>query len=110
MRFMVVILGLAARRAPRWRHDGGLPGIAPLRLSGKKTGTVSGVGMIRSAAPAASIPQWHRTNDGPNRYDERESRPAARKQLEQSSPTLRAGTRPGPYFDGLNAAPAEYPI
>jgi 23S rRNA pseudouridine955/2504/2580 synthase len=37
MRFMVVILGLAARRVPRWRHNGGLPGIAPLRLSGKKT-------------------------------------------------------------------------
>jgi len=34
---MVVILGLAARRVPRWRHNGGLPGIAPLRLSGKKT-------------------------------------------------------------------------
>ncbi|WP_189339667.1 hypothetical protein [Rhodanobacter denitrificans] len=36
MRFMVVILGLAARRVPRWRHSGGLPGIAPLRLSGNK--------------------------------------------------------------------------
>jgi hypothetical protein len=65
IRFMVVILGLAARRVPRWRHSGGLPGIAPLQLSGKKNGTVSGVGMIRSAAPAAPMPQWHRTNDGP---------------------------------------------
>jgi hypothetical protein len=37
IRFMVVILGLAARRVPRWRLNGGLPGIAPLRLSGKKT-------------------------------------------------------------------------
>jgi hypothetical protein len=57
IRFMVVILGLAARRVPRWRLNGGLPGIAPLRLSGKKNGTVSGVGMIRSAAPAAPMPQ-----------------------------------------------------
>jgi len=31
MRFIVVFLGIAARRVPRWRLDGGLPGIAPLR-------------------------------------------------------------------------------
>jgi len=36
--------------------DGGLPGIAPLRLSGKMNGTVAGVGMIRSTTPAAPIP------------------------------------------------------
>jgi hypothetical protein len=38
---MVVILGLAARRVPRWRRYGGLPGIAPLRLSGKMTAPLS---------------------------------------------------------------------
>jgi len=36
--------------------DGGLPGIAPQRLSGKMTNADTGVGMIRSTTPAASMP------------------------------------------------------
>jgi len=68
---------LATRRVPRWRHSGGLPGIAPLRLSSKKNGTVAGVGMIRSARP---LRRYLTAPDKqpPNRYDEREPRPAAK--------------------------------
>jgi 23S rRNA pseudouridine955/2504/2580 synthase len=53
---MVVILGLPRVASIGGALIGGLPGIAPLRLSGKKNGTVTGVGMIRSTAPVAPMP------------------------------------------------------
>src|SRR6185312_7322989 len=57
MRFIVVFLSSPARRVPRWRRDGGLPGIAPLRWSGSCDGAVPGARIVRSAA---SVVPWPR--------------------------------------------------
>jgi hypothetical protein len=71
---------------PRWRHNGGLPRIAPLCEAAKKTAPLPVSGRFGQLARIARS-QVATDNDSHNRYDERESQPQPVGLAAQSSPT-----------------------
>jgi hypothetical protein len=78
---------------------GGLPWIAPLRLSGKNDGTVTGVG--DDSVNHACRPDTYMASDNNslNRYDEREPRPTAESRW--SNPRRRYGRASSPIHTSM---------
>jgi len=94
---------------PRWRHNGGLPGIAPQRLSGKMTAPFPVSGMIRSIALRQPAPMAS-DKQQPNRYDEREIAAAAEGATAAILADVAVGHPARPEHRRVEWTPAEYPI